>query len=44
MMLPFQTEAQAFFLSPFTVCSSCRRQFVCLFMKKQIEFIRLTTD
>ncbi len=35
-MLPFQTEAQAIFLNPFNVCSSCERKFVvCLFIDEE---------
>jgi hypothetical protein len=28
IILPFQTEAQAIFLDPFIVCSSCKWKFV----------------
>jgi hypothetical protein len=42
----WKTEAQAIFLNPFTVCSSCigKLSFVRLFAKKQTEVIRLQTD
>ncbi len=48
-MLPFQTaEAQAIFLNPFTVCSSCKQKtevIICPFVaKKQMEVIFLQTD
>ncbi len=38
-----KTEAQAIFLKPFTICSSCL-SFVCLFTKKQTEVIRFQAD
>ncbi len=36
-------EAQAIFLNPFTICSSCKRKFVIchLFLRKQTEVIHL---
>ncbi len=47
-MLPFQTEteAQAIFFNPLTICSLCKGKFVvCPFAdKKQTEVIHLQMD
>ncbi len=40
-----KVEAEAIFLNSFTVCSSCKQNFVvCMLSKKQREVIRLQMD
>ncbi len=40
-----KTELQAIFLNPFTICSSCKRQFVvCLFVDQETKGSYLFTN